>query len=255
MAAPYTSKIIKAGALLEDTRTLLLSWDTGTSPDENIDRIRSENALGKTSRSRLKDELAIFRQRYLSDPRLANALAILAQRGWSNKAMSRVLYFLSARNDRLLHDIVVAFLLPMYRGNRSEVDPSEVEARISSWVSEGKTISCWSNETVRRVAQGVLATLRDFDVLGGKAAKRITPPFLPAEAAAVIAFVLTQDGVSASDLTRSPEWELFFLDPTGVERLLLETHQRHLLEYQAAGRVVRVDFPAATLMEYARVIA
>jgi hypothetical protein len=42
---PYTSRIIKAGALLDDTKTLLSHWDTTASVPENLDRIRRENVF------------------------------------------------------------------------------------------------------------------------------------------------------------------------------------------------------------------
>ena len=61
----YRTKIIKAGALLADTKTLLAHWDETCSVSENLDRFRRENIFGKASRSRVEDILAIFRQRYL----------------------------------------------------------------------------------------------------------------------------------------------------------------------------------------------
>jgi hypothetical protein len=61
----YTSKIIKAGALLADTKTLLLHWDIQATTQKNLDRRHRENVFGKASRSRVKNILAIFRERYL----------------------------------------------------------------------------------------------------------------------------------------------------------------------------------------------
>ena len=63
--ARYSSKIIKAGALLADTKTLLAHWDISATVQANLIRIRHENLFGKASRSRVEDILAIFRQRYL----------------------------------------------------------------------------------------------------------------------------------------------------------------------------------------------
>jgi hypothetical protein len=71
---PYTSKIIKAGALLADTKTLLSHWDVRVSIRENLDRLHRENVFGKASRSRVKNILAIFRQRYLREESVATAL-------------------------------------------------------------------------------------------------------------------------------------------------------------------------------------
>ena len=66
-SAIYSSKIIKAGALIADTKTLLTHWNTAESNRaESVDRICLENVFGKASRSRVKDVLAIFRQRFSS---------------------------------------------------------------------------------------------------------------------------------------------------------------------------------------------
>ena len=61
--SPFSSRIIKAGALLPDTKTLLLHWDTAATAEDNLGRIRRENVFGKASRSRVEDILAVFRQR------------------------------------------------------------------------------------------------------------------------------------------------------------------------------------------------
>ena len=59
----YSSRIIKAGALLADTTTLLANWDNAQSAPDNLSRLQRENVFGKASRSRINDVLAIFRQR------------------------------------------------------------------------------------------------------------------------------------------------------------------------------------------------
>ena len=55
----YSSRIIKAGALLADTTTLLASWNNTQSTEQNLARLQRENVFGKASRSRIADVLAI----------------------------------------------------------------------------------------------------------------------------------------------------------------------------------------------------
>ena len=76
-SAPYSSRIIKAGALIGDTKVLLSHWDITASVVENIKRVRQDNVFGKATRSRVKDILAIFRQRYLAEESVTRALVIL----------------------------------------------------------------------------------------------------------------------------------------------------------------------------------
>src|SRR3954470_13447282 len=78
-SSPYSSKIIKAGALIGDTKTLLSHWDATASVAENVDRVQRENVFGKASRSRVEDILAIFRQRYLAEESVTKALVALVR--------------------------------------------------------------------------------------------------------------------------------------------------------------------------------
>ncbi|BAZ16331.1 hypothetical protein NIES4071_82070 [Calothrix sp. NIES-4071] len=106
----YTSKIIKAGALIEDTKTLLASWDLSCTVDENLDKFLSENIFGKASRSRVKDILAIFRQRYLVEAPVTKALVTLVNHRLPADALNCIFYFHATQSDRLLHDAVTNLL-------------------------------------------------------------------------------------------------------------------------------------------------
>ena len=111
---PYSSRIIKAGALLADTTLLLSHWDATLSSADNLDRIRNQNLFGKASRSRVEDILAIFRQRYLGDLGVAAALSALVQAHVRMEIVRPLLYFHSCQSDPLLHDAVTKILEPKW---------------------------------------------------------------------------------------------------------------------------------------------
>ena len=254
-SALYSAKIIKAGALIGDTKTLLSHWDVNTSLDDNLLRIHRANFFGKASRSRVEDILAIFRQRYLSENSVTEALVTLANGKFPSTSLERLLYFHSARADRLLHDVITEVLVPMRDKGLSDVSVQDFQRPLIEWVGQGKTVSSWSEITIVRAAQELLATLRDFGVLEGAAKKRIVPVFLPIESFSYIVFYLKQRQPSGAKLIELHDWKLFFLTKEGVERFLFEAHQRGLLEYHVAGSVTRLTFPASTLEEYANVLA
>jgi hypothetical protein len=254
-SALYSSKIIKAGAMLADTKTLLASWDTAVPVELNLDRIRRENVLGKVSRARVKDLLAIFRQRFLEEDSVTQALVVLTRKLLPAPMLDRILYFHSARADPLLHDTVTDILLPLQARGVTHIDISDIQWPLKKWVTSGRTTGHWSEPTTIRIAQGLMSTLRDFGVLQGAVKKRIAPPYLPVEAFGYLVFYLKQHQPSGMKLMELPDWKLFFLPREGVERFLFEAHQRRLLEYYAAGSVTRLTFPAETLEDYAHVIA
>lgn len=91
-----------------------------------------------------------------------------------------------------------------------------------------------------------MSTLRDFGILQGAVNKRLAPVYLPIEAFAYIALYLRQGQPSGERLINHPEWRLFFLSPPAVERFFVEAHQYHLLEYHAAGSIIRISFPTTS---------
>lgn len=250
----YTTKIIKAGALLADTKMLLAHWETAASVRDNLDRVRRENLFGKASRSRVEDILAIFRQRYLTQPEVTAALVTLVKNRFPAEGMDRLLYFHAAQADALLHDVVTEVLVPLHGAGGIDVAVEDIRAPLARWVKEGRTTSRWTEPTLLRVVQGLMATLRDFGVLHGAVNKRIAPSYLPVEAFAYVACFLKLRALSGERLINAPDWKLFFLGREGVERFLVEAHQKGLLEYHAAGTVVRITFPVDTLEGYAGVL-
>lgn len=254
ISAKYSSKIIKAGALLADTKTLLAYWDRALSVEQNLDRFQRENLFGKASRSRIEDILAIFKQRYLRDAEILQALVVFAQAGYPAGSFDRILYFLALQSDPLLHDVVTEVLAPTYERGRQELLVVEVTRWLQQQVAEGRTERPWGENTIERVAQGVMATLRDFGLLAGIIHKRITPPFMPTTAFSFIALLRYRDLQAGERLLRDPEWQVFLLSDLAIERLFAAAHQEHWLEYYAAGRVIRIEFPTLSLEEYARAL-
>jgi hypothetical protein len=88
----YTSRIIKASALIADTKVLLAEWDLTQSVAENLDRARRENIFGKGSRKRVEDVLRIFRQRYFDDADVGAVLVTLTQNGAPAQWIAPLLY-------------------------------------------------------------------------------------------------------------------------------------------------------------------
>ena len=250
----YTSRIIKASALIADTKVLLSEWHLDQSVADNLDRARRLNVFGKASRKRVEDILAIFRQRFFDDTDVGSALVKLAQRGAPTQWLDPLLFFFAAQNDRTLRDLVVDVIYPRQRAGYVDL-PVEVVARaIRTWVTEGKTTTTWSENTTSRVARNSLAALRDFGVLQGAANKQIAPVYLPTPSFSLVALWLQERQRSGDLVLHSDDWKLFFLPTEGVERFFIEAHQEHLLAYYAAGSVIRIEFPAPTLTEYADVL-
>jgi Putative inner membrane protein (DUF1819) len=254
-AAIYTSRIQKAAGALRETRLLLAGWDSFETVQANLSRLESSGVLGKRSATRTHDLVfRVFKGRYTSDPDVVAALSDFVKNGLAASSLDPILYLLTAQSDPLLHDAAIELICPQVEAGQVRITVRVVEDWLNEQVSAGLVDREWSATTTTRVARGLLAALRDFGVLSGKAKKEIAPMYLPTDAFAFIAYLLHRQTPAAGRLLRSPEWRLFFLSFEAVERFFLEAHQERLLQFNAAGNVVRIDFPAHSAREYARVV-
>jgi hypothetical protein len=127
-----------------DTKLLLETWNTDTDIGNNLQRVREENLLGKSSRSRVEEVLRVFRHRYLEDPEILRALVALVKGGMLAESLDRVLYFQAVRSDPLLHDLVVEVLANWATRSDREVRPWEVQNWLDEQVEAGRTERSWS---------------------------------------------------------------------------------------------------------------
>ena len=247
----YSSKIIKASGLLADTKTLFAFWDENKTAEENFQEARRANIFGKASRSRVGDILTIFRQRYYLDDGSDLALRRLARSGLPAEVVDRVLYYYAALADPLIYDFVTEYLYDLHERGRHVITVEDAFEFLHRAISAGQTTTPWSETTQERVARHLLATLRDFRVLRaarGSPRKTFAPAHLPVEAFLYIAFDIHRDVASGERLLHYPHWRLFLLDVNTVERLFVEAHQLSYLRYEAAGSIIRIEFPYKDLV-------
>lgn len=255
VACLYNSRLQKGGALLEDMRLLVRNWqDKGVNGQQNT--MVAENLLGKHTRARATDTLRrAFLPRFVYGRPLQawKIVRELENRNLPTEILRPVYYWITARSERLLYDFVCTELLQRSKSQTQTIETEDV----GGWIfSQLATCSKrWSQTVTTKVARGVLATLRDFGILEGTRKKRIAPVYLPVESFAYIAFALHQEEISGLHLVEHRDWVLFLFSLPVVERMFLEADRNGLLCFHAAGKIVRIDFPATSFGEMADVVA
>ena len=248
---PYTTRLQKGGALLEETRVLVRTWNE-IRTDELREKIVATNLLNKQTRARMAD---VYRRTYL--PRfirgpIPNTWKLVRPLEDANAPLSiirPVYYWISAKAEPMLADFCREYILPRAAIVRAGIGTEEV---LSWFHSKGCP---WSPTVAKKVARGLLAALRDFGILEGRAKKRLASFSLSVGAFAYLALCLRTTGVVSRSLVRHPDWELFLLRLADVEHFFLLAHQDRMLEYHAAGSTVSISFPTESLDEYAHVVA
>lgn len=236
--------------MFEEMRQLVRIW-TDAPLDANKTEVIRLNPLNKATRARVVDVLnRIFVPRFVEGPIKDSwkLLAPLERLGAPASIVRPIHFWLTALAEPLAYDFVCEFLAARRAQGLRAIDVNESAAWIAS---KGDN---WSEVVTIKVTRALLAALRDFGVLEGKARKQLASPPLPLPSFAYIAFCLQQSGVAVRNFLSHPDWRLFVLAPADVEHLLLEAHQQRLLEYHAAGSVLNLSFPSSTVEEYAHVV-
>jgi hypothetical protein len=233
-------------------RALLLLWNE--RPDCAEDLI-VRNVLGHASRTRTRDVvLRLFVPRFVhSTPRdLWRSMAIF-ERGQVARDVTLALHFhLTAEAEPLLADF--ARYIHADRPSGAPVTVDDVLTFLGRAPAERFASGRWSTSMATRVAQGVLAALRDFGHLRGDQRKFLVLPALPPQAFAWMAAHRRLLGVHDARLLGDVAWQRFGLSERAVERLLFESHAHGYLQYRAVGSVVRLEFGAEPLEELAHVL-
>ena len=244
----YTTRLQKGGALLDALRQLTLVWD-GTDSGEGYS---VREVAGVPSRERARDIVQrafIPRLVASSPPNLWRVAAAVERSGADRSVVLPIHYYATASSEPLLWDFVVKQLFPL-AGTEREVSTQTVLRFFDSQPNETFGGHRWTPTVAVKVARGVLAALRDYGVLRGASKKRVAGMFLPVPAFALLARIRYELGYRGEAAINDDVWKLFFLGTAGVERFLTEAAANHLLRFETAGPVVRIEFPQATLEGY-----
>jgi hypothetical protein len=256
----YTiTNLTKSSGLLADVNLLFAAWNEKKSVEENLSDAVRQNLFGKASRQRVTTILNIFRRRYLPDDGSDRAFRIFVHSDLASEVTSQVIYLYTALAEPMLYDFAADYLYERFQHGERALTVRNALEFIAEAVNEGKMAGKLESEKTReRAAQGLLSTLRDFRVLTGamrSPSKLLAPTRLHILAFAYIAFYIKRAEPSGERLVHHRHWRLFFLGPHDVEGYLAEADAHKLLSYQAAGSVIRIEFPTTDFTEYAHALA
>ncbi len=221
--------------------------------DENLRRMTEKNVLGKTSRSRSEDVLLrVLRPRFVEPgAQVMLALKALLQHP---ATFVEACYYEASREDALLAAFAEGPFFDWYQQGRIGITPEDVRSWLAELVLRGQ-VPAWSENLVERVAQGVLATLRDFRVLTGGVHKEYAVPRMTSQGFAYVAFREHEQGASSRALVTSRVWRRWLLDASRVSELFNQAERLGVLHFSQAGSAVRVDWRVDSLEEVARAAA
>jgi len=246
-----SSFTVVKGAMIDETYAVFAAWDFARSKRENLDRLRDENFIGASSVTWLRDVAKVLNRRFEPDDR-DRALVILAKSGCDIEEWKPLLLWHITRDEFLVRDFLQNWLFPAYDSGAFRVRPEELHAYLQGIGKRGATTEhAWTEQTMKRVAAGLLKIAVDFGLLRGSVVKEFASFHLPERSFVYLLHALRDEKLSPSKVVGSPDWRMFLMRPADVEHELLRLHQFRKLEYQVAGSLVQLSLPCTSSREYA----
>lgn len=256
MTAPLRANVASSftiikGAMIEETYAALGAWDPDASKRENLDRLRADNVVGAPTTAWLRDVAKVLNRRFDPDGRDL-ALVTLARGQLPLDEWRPILLWHMTRDEFLLRDFLQHWLFAAFEAGTYQVSPENVRDYLAQIGKRGgMTEHAWTDATLNRVVAGLLRSAADFGLLTGSVTKRFATYHLPDRAFLYLLHALREEGSSPAGMIESPEWRMYLMRPTDVERELLRLHQFRKLHYEVAGSLVQLSLPCETAAVYA----
>jgi hypothetical protein len=247
----FSTRLLRKGALIEETYRAFQSWDLSASVRQNLQRLRETNLIGADNQAWLGEVAKTLSSRFHSEAEV-RPLVTLARKGLPLQEWKAFLLWHIGQTDALYYRFATEWLFDQYvkgiHNLRTEDAVPFFKATIRTLTDSQREISEYG---VLRGARDLLRMAGDFGLLNGKAVKNFAPFQMPEHAFLYVAHALTEKEANARKMMERPEWRLFLLTPQQVEREVLELHQFRKLEYHMAGSLAQLDLPAPTAAAYA----
>jgi hypothetical protein len=247
-----STRLIRKGALIEETYAAFKDWDLNISLKKNFAIIRENNALGAANEKWLHEIITTLSSRFKNKEDI-EPLVILAQSGLAMDKWKYCLLWHIGRIDFLYYQFATEWLYDQHRAGAYLIQTEEVLPYVKR-ITDGKIASGGdlSEYGSIRAARDLLRMAADFGLMQGKAKKTFSNYHIPQEAFLYVLHGLAEAETNTQRILNSKDWHLFLMDRTDVGREILRLHQYKVLEYHIAGSIAQLRLPNVSLKEYAR---
>jgi len=237
-----STRLIRKGALLDDTRRVFLEWDISMSFDQNLSRARNLNTPAADNNDWLKEVLATFSSRWRYEPRLSTIVK-LVQRADRDIFCPCILWHIG-QVDELYYRFATEWLFDEYEAGTYLLRTADlvpfVEKVTASRAAERKGLSQYGLD---RASRDLFRMAAAFGLLKGSAVREFNSYHLPEESFLYLIYTMHEEYGNAQAVLHSQDWRLFLMSTDAVERELFRLHQLKKLRYEVAGSLVELTLP------------
>lgn len=247
-----STRLIRKGALIEDTYLAFRGWDTEMSVRENLDVIRRTNSIGAKNNSWLREVVVTLSSRF---SRVADIrpLVHLAQQGFPIEKWKHCLLWHVGPADNLYFSFAMDWLFEEHRKGVQSFRTEDVVPFVRG-ITRGQTKrgGDLSKYGLVRAGRDLLRMASDFELLTTGTIKHFTSHNLPEDCFLYVCHGIYDREANPFRVVNSRDWRLFLMATRDVEQKLFRLHQFKKVHYEVAGSLSQLTLPCKSLMEYAQ---
>lgn len=246
-----SSFTVVKGAMIDETYAVFAAWDFARTKRENLDRLREENFIGAGSATWLRDIAKVLNRRFDPEGR-DRALVILAKEGCDLEEWKPLLLWHLTRDEFLVRDFLQNWLYQAHEAGAFRVRPEDLYDHLRSIERRGGAGEhAWTENTLKRVAAGLLKIAADFGLLRHGKVKELVTYHLPERSFLYLLHAILEEQGNPGKAIAAHDWRIFLMGPADVEHELLRLHQFRKLGFEIAGSIVQISLPCASARDYA----
>jgi len=247
----YSTRLLRKGALVEETYRAFACWELTESMPSNLERIRKGNLVGAKNQSWLREVTMTLSSRFAQGDSIA-PLVSLAKAQFPFERWKYCLLWHFGSTDGLFRRFMEEFLFCQHEEGIAAFDTAAVlpfVERIDRENLLGAPLTAYGRT---RLARDFLRMAAAFGIVTGQQIRRFAQVTIPDDAFLYALYSLQGEFPSVSRALQSTRWRLFLVSPGAVERELLNLHQFRRLRYEHAGSIRELTLPHDSLLEFTR---
>lgn len=251
----YTTDFQKAAAVAAEMMDVLSLWEPGMKLDDLENRVVAEGALGRVSRTRVRDLVRrSFKRRFLiPDDQPARHAKIILDRELGAVIFREVLLLYCIRTYRVLYDFLVQRYWPAAFAGHESITGHQIITYLNDKSGTERNPHGWSDGVTARVARNLAKAVADFGLFESRRTTvRRFRPYQPSDF--LFLFVLHEGheaGIGDTSLLALAEWEAL-----GLSRSDVVDRARHLAAvngaflFQYSGELAQFSWRHQTVKEF-----
>jgi hypothetical protein len=240
--------------MIEETYAVMRDWDLSRTREENLRTVRDNNTIGASSTNWLRDVYKVLHRRF--DPNHADRpLVLLAKHGVTMEVWRPIQLWHMTRDEFLLRDFFINWLSSEHEDGAFRIRADDLYPYLRELHKKGLVEEEWKDSTLKRVASALLRMAVDFGLMSGASVREFKSYPLPEPSFLYLLHAMYEAHGNARAVVHSPDWRLFLMSTTDVERELLRLHQFRKLRYEVAGSLFELTLPCSSATAFVEEMA